>query len=637
MSLLRPYSRSWITPEISLVDESNLFIVEVPSSDPDLLEFVANGEMQITRMSRKKGIAIAALLQSSCPLFFLLTKATWIKGKLKPESNIDDKSKEITAYFHGAFYLPDTSHVALIIGKSHSATTECYQSNISLKAKEEWKAYKELCAERENEKARKKRSQDEWFDKLTPEQQTKYGGVMDYGASMSHDAEPTASFTHVLPLLQSAMISHSKSIKEKEIQSAILRSLQASCLQPPRDGEYEGQILLGSSLKYAVLLTWQPRGLLPAYPEIRAALKCQLAKAFKNPRSSIVSPPEIPSEIEVLEISVGVENISQISGADINRLHDLRIQNNDFPERVKNGKSILIEHGFEAIGFYQSHHIWDEDTWGIYLHAEKLEDMACMFHDELSKTGEHSQGLAVLLAVNLVYQHEFFHAKVDACLSWLELTSRRPKYLKYKSNVYQVLKRTDDWLEEALANWFAMDWLNKQLPQLKAQGLVRDIETVKRVVSEAMDLSPPGYRNWHIGDKIEAWRNFSTELSSAKPIKKVKPLPIESILTDLPFEMLESDIPTRIVGRGVIADWLLSSPANFSTPTRREIEKALKYFGYQVDKARGKGSHEMWSGKDNHGFPIPRRDPLSRGVFKSFLHHFGLDKVTYIEQIRPQL
>lgn len=638
MSLLRSYTRSWITPEISLVDDSHLFIVEVPSSDPDLLGFVANGEMQINRMSRETAIAIAALLQSDSSLLSLLTKATWIKGKLKPESNIDDKTKEITAYFHGVFYLPDTSHVALIIGKSPSSTTDFYRSNISLKAKEEWKAYKELCAELDEEQARKKSSQDEWFDKLTPEQQSKYGGVMDYGASLSHDPAPTASFTDVLPLLQSAMISHSKSIKEKEIQSAILRSLQASCLQPPRDGEHHGQIFQGTSFKYAVLLTWQPRGLLPAYPEIRAALQCQLAKAFKNPRSSSVSPPEIPGEIEVLETSGSVESISHINDADINRLSDLRIQNNDFPERVKNGKSILKEHGFEAIGWYQSHHIWDEDTWGIYLHAEKLEDMACMLHDELSKAGEHSQGLAVLLAVNLVYQHEFFHAKVDACLSWLELSSMQAKFLKYQSNVYHAMKGTDEWLEEALANWLSMAWLKIQLPQLKAQGLVRDIEAVKHVVSAVLDLSPIGYRNWRIGDKVEAWRNFSTELSSAKPIRKTKPLPIESMLTDpLPFEILESDIPTLIVGKGIISDWLLSSPATFSTPTRREIEKALKYFGYQVNKARGKGSHEMWTGKDNHGFPIPRRDPLSRGVFNSFLHHFGLDKVTYVEQIRPQL
>jgi hypothetical protein len=363
-----------------------------------------------------------------------------------------------------------------------------------------------------------------------------------------------------------------------------------------------------------------------------------LSKAFRNPLSSSVSPPDIPGEIEVLEISGNVENISHINDTDISRLRDLKIHNNDFPERVKNGESILKEHGFEAVGWYQSYHMWNEDTWGIYLHAEKLEDMACMLYDDLSNAGEHSQGLAVLLAVNLIYQHEFFHARVDACLSWLELTSRQPKHLKYVSNVYKALKGTDALLEEALANWFAMTWLNKQLSQLKAQGLVRDIETVKHVVSAVMDLSPPGYRNWRIGDKVEAWRNFSTELSNAKPIRKTKSLPIESMLTDpLPFEMLESDIPTRIVGKGIIADWLLSSPATFSTPTRREIEKALKYFGYQVDKARGKGSHEMWTGKDNHGFPIPRRDPVSRGVFKSFLDHFGLDKVKYVEQIRPQL
>jgi hypothetical protein len=69
------------------------------------------------------------------------------------------------------------------------------------------------------------------------------------------------------------------------------------------------------------------------------------------------------------------------------------------------------------------------------------------------------------------------------------------------------------------------------------------------------------------------------------------------------FDLRLEDIPIYFVGRGVIVDAL------FSAPSRREIVRILQQFGYQLLKARGKGSHEVWEGPNNRAFTLPLSDP----------------------------
>ena len=304
------------------------------------------------------------------------------------------------------------------------------------------------------------------------------------------------------------------------------------------------------------------------------------------------------------------------------------------------GREAIRQSGFDAFGWYQSFHVWNEDAWGIYLLAEKLDEFACTLHEDLRQAGERSQGLAMLLAVAIVYQHELFHARVEAGASWQELNAMQPKLLRYSRDVYAAARGKNECLEEALSNWSARSAIMAQLTAWKMRGLVRDESAVVRVIDANLDLSPPGYNNWRAGGRRETWRQFSTELMTGTAAQALKslPLPNESLLADpLPFDLREDDIPVRIVGHGVIADWLSANPATFSTPALKEFEKALKFFGYRCDKNRGKGSHEMWFGKDKRGFPVPRRDPVSLTVFQNFLHHIGLDKMTYASEIRPQL
>ena len=143
-----------------------------------------------------------------------------------------------------------------------------------------------------------------------------------------------------------------------------------------------------------------------------------------------------------------------------------------------------------------------------------------------------------------------------------------------------------------------------------------------------------------MGHQSFTWRNFTTQLTTgqAKTSASALALPLESTLWGpLPYDFLASDIPLRFVGSGVIADRLQSQPATFNVPTRRELERALKFFRHILDVSGGKGGHQKWTGPDQRAFILPTRDPVSVGVFKTFLQHLGIDKATYVREVRPNL
>jgi hypothetical protein len=244
----------------------------------------------------------------------------------------------------------------------------------------------------------------------------------------------------------------------------------------------------------------------------------------------------------------------------------------------------------------------------------------------------------VHLALGLVLRHELFHARVEACSTYLELQALRGRYRDYQNKVYSTLQLTDACFEEALANHVSFDWLiGQQEYFVGTLGLLEDeraFQQLLRIVESWLDFSPKGYAAWRQGGDFLTWRTLARQIATGNPAGEVRgrPLPLEgSLHGPLPFELRERHIPTWMVGRGVLAD------AFFSAPSRAEAQRVLRHFGYQLIPARGKGSHEFWQGTDGRGFPLPRRDPLSVGVFKSLLHHFGLTKHEYMNSIRRQL
>lgn len=386
------------------------------------------------------------------------------------------------------------------------------------------------------------------------------------------------------------------------------------------------------------LVTWTPHNGLPSYPEIRCALQARLPAAFKRPRSNGLARPELDSTY-LSDAATGLTHGNRNPAETLRELSDLRLDLSDADRQREALNAERRELGFEAVAWYQAHHQWTDETWGIYFDAHKLDVLAYSLRHDFASQGVHvPAGFAAFLAFSLTYAHELFHARVEAALSWLEVTAMEPRHLRYSRDVYDALRETPAWLEEALANWTAWLWF-------KSDGIQSLVGTSRepgaaRVVEAVLDLSPPGYRDWRVGGATSTWRTFATHLITAKSNSSLRRigLPVESILSGpLAYDFQPTDVPLRFVGRGVIADLLQSRPASLNVPDRREVERALKHFGHSLDQSGGKGGHQKWTGPDQRAFILPTRDPLSPGVFKTFLHHLGIDKATYVHEVRPKL
>ena len=393
------------------------------------------------------------------------------------------------------------------------------------------------------------------------------------------------------------------------------------------------------------IVAWLPHEGLPSYPEIRWAVQTKMSQGFSSPRRINSSKPKFDTSAHSGLPSIEIGGFDLDAGKLMDVLEDVPLQNlfdgGDRNKRIINLRGHLKEQGYEAIAWYQPYHIWTEETWGIYFDGAMLDDLALSFLEDFkTEKVAWSYSLAAFLAFGLIYAHELFHAKVEAALSWQELNAQQPKFLRYQKHVYQALRETPESLEEALANWSAWSWFKTAAVNELAATRANNSEGLERIVEAALSFSPPGYREWRLGKKMLTWRIFCNQLATGKPgiATTGKILPLESLLTgSLPYDFQSTDIPIRFVGSGIIADRLQTHPATFNEASRREIEKALKYFRHAHDPEGGKGGHQKWTGPDQRAFILPTRDPVSRPVFNSFLHHVGIDKATYVRQVRPNL
>jgi hypothetical protein len=444
---------------------------------------------------------------------------------------------------------------------------------------------------------------------------------------------------HALP--RAVKFSGSASGDVEKLARLAIAAITSSGWAPSRDGSYAG-ILASSNDRWThCLVSWAPHTGLPSYPELRWAVQKRLPNALRKPRLEQFSKPKFAAGTQSADVSAQVEGFDQDPTEIKEALEDLQIDETDEKNRVAHVRNDLKGHGFEAIAWFQPYHVWNEETWGAYFDGRKLDDLALSFLDDFkSQKVRAPHSLAALLAFGLTYAHEMFHARVEAALSWMEINAQQPRHLRYNERVYQSLRETPDWLEEALANWSAWNWFKSSGVQSLLVRMSLNEEALARIVAASLDLSPPGYREWRLGHHADAWRALANQLSTGNPkIPKAGfVLPLETTLTGpFPYDFLPSDVPMRLVGGGAIADRLQSYPATFNVPPRRELERALKHFRHNLDASGGKGGHQKWTGPDQRAFILPTRDPVSRQVFKTFLHHVGIDKATYVRQVRPNL
>ena len=634
--------QSWIPPSFAWTTEPDVFCIDVPVGDPDVVEFMSTGVCEIDFLGTKKTARLMALLLDEKSLRRQMREAVWKPAKLKPTGSRIKAGTKVVAHCHGVFLLPEGKNLCVVVGRSKPVAPDAWIS-AWLKADADALLLEHQSKVAELDEAIDRKKQDNEVIYARNSDMKKFEGYAEAQVAMeSHFQRPVSTAERLLPSLpRAAKFAQPISGDPEIVARAATTAVAASGWLPSRDGNYVGILPLHVGRRAQGIVSWVPHTGLPSYTEVRWAVQRRLPSALSKPRSQTISRPEFDTVLK------GPDDLVQVHGFDPNStdlqdaLEEVQLDQGDFRSRVDDVRKAAKTQGFEAIAWYQPYHAYSEDTWGIYFDARKLDDLALSFLDDFRSQHVHgSHRLAALLAFGLVYAHEMFHARVEAVLSWQELNALVPKHLRYKERVYQALRETPEWLEEALANWSAWDWFKSSDMQAVFSQLSSNTGGLDRVVAASLDLSPPGYQEWRLGHQLATWRTFTTQLTTGKPKLAALGigLPLESIVGKrLPYDFQPIDIPLRFVGSGVIADRLQSHPATFNVPPRREMEKALKHFRHNLDASGGKGGHQKWTGPDQRAFILPTRDPVSTGVFKTFLHHVGIDKATYVRQVRPIL
>jgi hypothetical protein len=632
----------WQPIRIEQTEAAACFAIEVGADDINLGLFIADGHCDVSKCAMHRGMRKAmrvyALLRSG--LEAELSLALLDMGAFAHVP----KDGSVRVYCHRAVIHPDGQKLGLLCSLSPLLADEQHLPADRLAAVSQAAAQHRADMTAHAADAAMRKEQDaRLLAQMSPDRAAEFKDITDKFSTRPppplFDLKPlVASFP---PGLVIKLSSTDPDSVERTAQRAVTQNPDDRN-PPPRDGWYEIVIASRNPKQRHALVTWTPHRGLPAYPEIRAAAARRLPRAFLSPRLSTVHPPEIDGGA----LSVVPQDLPSMlfDPSNMDWLDDEDFGFSfDFPKDVaREAKGRLQKLGFECAGWYQPHHFYSEETWGIYIDAPSLDKTACSIAEDLRTGGMRrcSDALAAKLALMLVYQHELFHAKVEAALTWLELQALQPKFRRYKAKVNDALKGTDEHLEEALANFSAWAWLNADavVAQFTRQLSSKERLVVERVVRYHLDLSPPGYRRWSDGHQTATWRTLTTQMAQGAP-KLPSPghgLPIESMLQEpLPFDYRPwDDVPCRFVGSGRIASSMFAAPATLNLPQRQEVRKVIqRHFRYELIRGAGKGSHEKFKHADGRMFPLPQRDPISMTVFKKFLDHFALRKHDY-DQIR---
>lgn len=611
--------RSWIPPQFEWTVSPAKFGARIPANCEDLVATLATGTISVKAPTRQNAECIARTprlirnyVEAACCQWLEQCDGPW-----------EDVAKEF--YLYDVFQL-SPKELFVVIGDS--------ASDVAVSSKR--MALKQDAEDRIERFVREREDQHKKLEEMRAEyEQISQDQVREILVKMldyypNRDAPPPAP-----PLLSDlstrpeyvSLVTPLPSAGKKR-RDAVLKSVAVSDRAPSRDGTYHCALVPMVDGSEAAYLRWAPREAMTPALEIKAALERKLKSALAKPRRQGHAPPRLEQISGEQDVVRGVlANADEIPGQ--NELSDF------LPRPTGEGREAFKKNGFEAIAWYQQFHCYDEASWGIHLHSRKFDEFVADLASDLRQSETRSHRVAALVGVQLVVAHELFHAQTEFAAAWHELSGRRRRYLLYFDHVYTRTRFTPDWLEEALANRSAHEWLVENLDRLHRDGIVQDPERLRSVVEDWLDFSPAGYREWRTGDDHVTWDRLASEIAKGEPSGhgfNGNVFPLGGLLRrDTLFDLRLDDIPVYFVGQGVVAN------IYFGSPSRREVAQVLRHFGYGVLSARGKGSHEVWKGPTGRAFTVPARDPLSIGVFHSLLEHFGWSKQQYMQQIRTQV
>jgi hypothetical protein len=628
--------KSWIPQQILWDEQAGRVVVPVNRDATGVVEIIAKGALDLPECNEGVKEVVFMLFHENTIWH------TFFYGidSLEPPNDWCRQHDRLPLYLHGIYKAPDGQNFYLIVSLA-KGRIEGWRNYVSLQsyAKDIWQLYIEKVQKREKIMEERRRERKLYYESIAHDEKEEHASYSYYGLCEEPlIGEPTFAsimdhrdFPLMLPNGLWISGEDGRIPYDKDVNAAI----EATKVRAPRDGVYQVFTAKDANGGVGALVTWEPAGTNVSFPEVRFAAHKMLPRAFNKPLRCEVTPPDY-SNIKADDPNIILADLTKITA--LNRHDFLQISDLKFVQEQNVTDSVhesIKNASFEAFGWYQAFHVYSEEKWGIYLHSKRIQKLGTVLYEDLHKVKSGIlPAFAQLIAVLLVYYHEIFHARVEAAASYLEVMSQNSRYNRYNKNVYFKHKFTSLWLEEALANWYALDLIKSKFHDWAGFGFNLGGNELIRVIESYLDMSPEGYCRWRQGDDPLVWRLFASEIARGKqgsnPCGKL--IPIESILLDDGvFDWRFIDVPVHFIGSSPIADLC------FSTPSRRDAESLLKYFNCVRDKSRGKGSHELWKKYDGQGFPLPYSDPLKINVFGKLLHFLGITKYQYLNEIRPAM
>ena len=220
-------------------------------------------------------------------------------------------------------------------------------------------------------------------------------------------------------------------------------------------------------------------------------------------------------------------------------LNQISMPDNNLPDADYDLEKVMAQFGKDAFGLYLPFHFFGK-CWGIYLFKELIEmrvsRLLILFaHKKISPANFKR------LYYYAIYRHELFHYQVERYCTKLELSLKKEIYYP-RIEVFQKVRLTADWLEEALAEDAVLQ--SRMVPN---RTKIKH-KTIQEIYKRDLEDMPPGYRDYHCkthGGPKEAHRKFASQLleTSLKPAHILPPL--LSIKTE--YNSIDREVPTYLV------------------------------------------------------------------------------------------
>jgi hypothetical protein len=200
-------------------------------------------------------------------------------------------------------------------------------------------------------------------------------------------------------------------------------------------------------------------------------------------------------DIEEFFNSIELPNIITENRLPINSEIDLF--SNDRPRN--RFKRMMEDYGRDVFGLYLPfHYYFKSGKWGIYLFIDLIEERAKELYYQQHIMARQFQRLTIeemkLFYYYAVFRHEFFHYQTEVFATNAEILSDKALYINYNEQVKELVRYTEHWLEEALA----------ESSVLKSTLVIKRAKisklAMKAIYEYDLQFMPPGYRDYHCRD-----------------------------------------------------------------------------------------------------------------------------------------